>query len=115
MREFAPFVAAAAGAVRASSAGGATRSTSGCGGVRGGFGVRRRVPAAFRGFSQVDGRNGVYREEVEAEPSVAQLPDRVMRRRNAVAYMRSYVILNFSVLATAPPVSAIDLPSAATV
>ena len=38
-----------------------------------------------------------------------------MRRRNAVAYMRSNVILNFSVLATAPPVSAIDLPSAATV
>ena len=42
---------------------GATRSTSGCGGVRGGFGARRRVPAAFRGFSQVDGRNGVSRDE----------------------------------------------------
>ena len=79
--------------------GGARRAASG----RAGFGVRRLVPASFRGFSQVDGRNGVYREEVEAEPSVAQLPDRVMRRRNAVAYMRSYVILNFSVLATAPP------------
>src|ERR1035438_5999392 len=38
-----------------------------------------------------------------------------MRSRNAVAYMRSNVILNFSVLATAPPVSTIDLPSAATV
>lgn len=38
-----------------------------------------------------------------------------MRRRNGVAYMRSNVTLNFSVLATAPPVSTIDLPSAATV
>src|ERR1035437_2952952 len=38
-----------------------------------------------------------------------------MRPRNGVAYMRSNAIVNFSVLATAPPVSAIDLPSAATV
>jgi hypothetical protein len=79
----------------------------------------RRPQTSVRTWGVLTGalpiRSIVYREEVEAEPSVAQLPDRVMRRRNAVAYMRSYVILNFSVLATAPPVSAIDLPSAATV
>src|ERR1035441_6856731 len=60
----------------------AARRAQRVGGGRGSDSESAGRPASFRGFSKVDGRNGVYREEVEAEPSVAQLPDRVMRRRN---------------------------------
>jgi hypothetical protein len=60
----APFVAAGAGARTGGSEErlAAARAAFGRDGVRGGFGVCRLVPASFRGFSQVDGRNDVYQD-----------------------------------------------------